>query len=36
LFNGNTLLTRAVFAEFDVLDDQRVASAETTRFNGTN
>jgi len=36
LQNGSTLLTRHELAEAQILTDQRLASAETTRFNGTN
>jgi len=35
LKSGSTLLTRHVLAEFTVLADQRLASAETTTFTGT-
>lgn len=36
LKSGSTLLTRHELAEFQVLADQRLASAETTRFTGNN
>jgi hypothetical protein len=32
IFDGSDLLTRAVFAPFEVLTDQRIASDDTTRF----
>jgi len=35
LKSGSTLLTRHVVAEFEVLAEQRLASAETTTFTGT-
>ena len=36
LKSGSTLLTRHEVASFDVLQDQRIASAETTRFTSDN
>jgi len=36
LKNGSTLLTRHILAEFTVLQDQRLASSETTRFTSDN
>jgi hypothetical protein len=36
LLDGNSnLLTRHILAEFDVLQDQRIASSETTSINET-
>ena len=32
IFDGSNLLTRAVFAPFEVLSNQRIASDDTTRF----
>jgi len=36
LKNGSTLLTRHILAEFTVLQDQRLASSETTAFTSDN